>query len=176
MSSTAHAYVVEPLNKAHDKSAFACGVEALDRYFKQQAGQDERRHVAVVRVLRHCESGKVAGFSTLANSMVHLSDLPPAHAQKLPRYPQVPATLLGRLAVDLGHRKQGLGELLLLDAMKRTLESSRVTASFALLVDAKDEAAKAFYLRYDFEPIVGLGNRLFLPIQEIERIFAEASQ
>ena len=172
MSSSGSEYVVELLSGQHDRAAFSCGVEALDRYLRQQAGQDERRRVARVYVLRHCATDEVAGYYTLANSAMQLVELPPSRAHKLPRYPQVPATLLGRLAVDLRHRKRGLGEYLLFDAMHRSLESGRATASFALLVDAKDEAARAFYLRYGIEPLVGLPMRLFLPMQDIERDFS----
>ena len=165
-------FVVDPLDEATDRSAFACEIEALDRYFRQQAGQDERRHVARTYVLRHCLSGDVAGFYTLANSAIQLTDLPPSRAQKLPRYPQVPATLLGRLAVDIRYRKRGLGEFLLFDAMHRSLTSSRTTAWFALLVDAKNDASRDFYLRYGFEPIPSVPLRLFLPMQDIERDFS----
>lgn len=171
MSVPASEFVVEPLSGRHDRSAFFCGVEALDRYLRAQADQDVRQHIAAVYVLRHRDSGALAGFYTLANTAVELTELPPGRVQKLPRYPQVPATLLERLAVDLQHRKRGLGEFLLLDAVRRSLESSRATASFALVVDAKDETARAFYSRYGFEPIIGSTNRLFLPMQDIERNF-----
>ena len=173
MNSPASGYCVEALGAAHNRGTFSCGVEVLDRYLRRQAGQDARRNVATVYVLRHRESVAVAGFYTLANSAIQLAELPPARAQKLPRYPQVPATLLGRLAVDLRHRKRGLGEFLLFDAMRRSLELSRASAAFALVVDAKDEAAKSFYLRYGFEPIVSSTRRLFLPMQDIERDFRQ---
>jgi len=175
VNPSASEYVIEPLDESHDRTTFNCGAEALDRYLRQQSGQDARRNVAAVFILRHRESRVVAGFYTLANSIVLLAELSPDRARKLPRYPQVPATLLGRLAVDLQHRGRGLGEYLLLDAMKRSLLSSRITASFALVVDAKDDAAKAFYQRYGFEPVTGLANRLVLPIQEIERNFGGAT-
>jgi len=165
-------YLVEPLNERHVRAGFSCGVEVLDRYLRNQAGQDVRRNISAVYVLRPAESPAVAGFHTLANSIIQLDALPPDKARKLPRYPQVPATLLGRLAVDLQHRGRGLGEFLLVDAMKRTLAASQATASYALVVDAKDEAAKAFYLRYGFEPILNQTNRLFLPMQDIERNFS----
>lgn len=111
----------------------------------------------------------MAGFYTLANTAIELVALPPARTQKLSRYPRAPATLLGRLAVALRHQQRGLGEFLLLDAMHRTLEASRVTASFALVVDAQDDRAKAWDQRYSFEPIMGAGLRLVLPMQDLER-------
>lgn len=172
MSSTFDEYVVELLGEPHDRAGFSCDVEALDRYLRQQASQDERRRVARVYVLQHRTSGEVAGYYTLANSAMQLAELPLARAHRLPRYPQVPATLLGRLAVALRHRKRGLGEFLLFDAMHRSLESSRATASFALVVDATDDSARGFYLRYGFEPIPSSPMRLFLPMQDIERDFS----
>jgi len=169
VNSLAGEYTVEPLSAHHDRAAFSCGVDALDRYVRQQAGQDMRRHIAAVYVLRQRESGAVAGFYTLANTAIQFAELPPTQARRLPRYPQVPATLLGRLAVHVRHRQRGLGEFLLFDAMHRCLESSRTSASFALVVDAKDEAAKRFYLHYGFKTIPGVANRMFLPMQDIER-------
>jgi hypothetical protein len=164
-------YLIELLNEQHVRTAFSCGVEVLDRYLRDQAGQDSRRHIAAVYVLSHAGSRAVTGFYTLANSIIQLDELPAGRAKKLPRYPQVPATLLGRLAVDLRHRDRRLGEFLLIDAMKRTLEASHATASYALVVDAKDETAKAFYLRYGFESIASQASRLFLPMQDIKRNF-----
>ena len=172
MSSPASDFLVELLAEPHDRAGFACGSDSLDRYLRQQAGQDQRRRMTRVYVLRQRSSYAVAGFYTLANSAIQLVELPPARAHKLPRYPQMPATLLGRLAVDLRYRNQQLGEFLLFDAMHRSLESSRATASFALVVDAKDNAARAFYLRYGFAVIPSLPMRLFLPMQDIERDFA----
>lgn len=164
---------VERLGPHHDRTEFRCGVEALDRYLRQQAGQDTRRRFTSVYVLVHRPTGAVVGYYTLANASIRLVELPGEVARKLPRYPEAPATLLGRLAVDARHRGRGLGELLLFDAMRRSLDSSRATASFALVVDAKDEAARAFYLRYGFEPLVGSTSRLFLPMHDLERDFTQ---
>jgi predicted GNAT family N-acyltransferase len=90
-------------------------------------------------------------------------------AKRLPRYPVVPATLMGRLAVHQNRQGQGLGELLLFDAFSRTLRSD--IASYAFVVDAKDDAAQAFYQRYDFMPLASGGRRLFLPLAEIAMLF-----
>ncbi len=100
-----------------------------------------------------------------------LADLPEAVAKKLPRYPNVPATLLGRLAVSQDFRGHGLGELLLVDAFRRVLVNSREVASAAVVVDAKDERARNFYLRHDFIPLPSQPNRLFYLVKTIAKLF-----
>jgi predicted GNAT family N-acyltransferase len=148
----ANIYRVELLTERHDRARFSCGVEALDRYLRQHAGQNGRKRVASVYVAVHIADGDVAGYFTLSNGAVALSDLPAELSKSLPKYPQVPVTLLGRLAVASDHRGCGLGEHLLLEALGRSLTLSRSIASFAVLVDAKDESASAFYLKYGSFP------------------------
>ena len=163
-------YRIEPLDNRHDREAFSCGVEALDRYLQKQAGQDLNKRVAAVFILT--PDGKtIAGYYTLSAHVVNLADLPEIVAKKLPRYPRVPATLLGRLAVSLNFRGQGIGELLLLDAFRRILSSNREIASAMVVVDAKDENARNFYLHHDFIPLPTQPNRLFYPVKEIEKLF-----
>ena len=161
---------VEPLAEKHDRSRFLCGVDALDRYFRAQAGQDMRKRVAICFVLvAHSESTPL-GYYTLSSSVIALADLPPSLAKRLPRYPLIPATLMGRLAVATSDRGRRLGEFLLLDAFSRALRSE--IASFAFVVDAKDERAAAFYGRYRFLPLDQQGHRLFVPMAEIANLFA----
>lgn len=158
---------IDLLGERHDRSAFASGVEALDRYFQIQAGQDARRRVATCFVLT--VDGVVAGYYTLSATSILLSELPPVTSKKLPRYPVVPATLMGRLAVDRRYRGQGYGEALLLDAFARTLRSD--IASFAFVAEAKDDAAVAFYERYGFLGLPSAGRRMFKPLSEIAALF-----
>lgn len=160
---------IEPLGEHHDRSAFASGVEPLDRYLRTQAGQDTRRRVASCFVL--VEEGGTAplGFYTLAATSIALAELPEALTKRLPRYPTVPAALMGRLAVDGRHRGRGLGELLILDAMTRALRSE--IATFAFVVDAKDEGAAAFYARYGFRALTEDGRRMILLMAEAARSF-----
>jgi predicted GNAT family N-acyltransferase len=101
-------------------------------------------------------------------------DLPLEVAKKLPRYPTVSVTLLGRLAVSVAFQGQRLGEILLLDALKRALLRSREVASAAVVVDAKDENARNFYLRHDFILLSAQPNRLFFLIKSIEKLFLPA--
>jgi GNAT superfamily N-acetyltransferase len=160
---------VEPLAARHDRSTFACGVPALDRYLVQQAGQDARRRVAAPFVLVMPE-GTIGGYYTLSATAVRLDSLPPEIAKQLPRYPLVPAFLLGRLAVDLRHRGQGGGRFLLADALYRCVRSE--VAGFAIVVDAKDEAARRFYARESFLPLPDSRNRLFRRMRDIVDLFA----
>jgi len=125
---------IEPLGPQHDREAFSCGVDALDRYLKTQAGLDQRRGAASCFV-GLSEHGEIAGFYTLAMTSVALSDVPEERGKKLPRYPKIPATLLGRLAVDLRFRGQQLGHRLVFDAMVQMIASK--IASAMLVVDAK---------------------------------------
>ncbi len=162
--SSSFPYRIESLNAQHDRVAFSSGVEALDRYFRTQAGQDVRRRVASCFVLVEADGRSVAGYYTLSASSIVISDLPPEVAAKVPRYPVVPATLIGRLAVRSDLRGRRLGELLLLDGLSRCLRAE--VASFALIVDAKDGRAEAFYSHYGFRRLVGGGRRLFLPMTE----------
>lgn len=164
-------WVVEPLDKSHDRGPFSCGNQTLDDYLKNQASQDARRHVAVSFVLVEPENTLVLGYYTLSAFGIDLDELPQEIAKKLPRYPLVPATLLGRLAVDRTYRGQGLGEFLLLDALARALSHTHEVASTAVIVDALNDDARKFYLHFDFIALPATPNRLFIPIASIARLF-----
>jgi len=114
---------------------------------------------------------EIAGYYTLASYSVSPGELPPNVAKKLPRYPQIPAAMLGRLAIAEKYQGQGLGEHLLLDAMKRSLDQSRVMGLFALFIDAKGDNAADFYRRYEFIPLPTNPLRLFLPMKTIADLF-----
>jgi len=153
---------IEVLSSHHDRQAFSCGIEALDHYLKRQASQDLRKHVAVTFVLVEAGRPAVIGFYTLSATNLRLNDLPESTVKKLPRYPLVPAILLGRLAVGQTHRAKGYGELLLIDALKRCLDIQDIGWA-VVLVDAKNEEAAAFYEHYDFIRLAPGSPRLFLP-------------
>lgn len=162
-------YLIEPLGK-HDRAAFCCGVEKLDRYLKQQAGQDARKRVAAPFVLIEKTSGFIAGYYTLSSTSIKFEELPVEISKKLPKYPLVPATLLGRLAVDQNHRQKGLGEMLLMDALYRSLQSEIATT--AVVVDAKEEQACSFYQHYNFIQFPDLSHRLFMMMETIANLWA----
>jgi ribosomal protein S18 acetylase RimI-like enzyme len=163
-------YRIEPLADKPNRAVFSCAVEALDRYLRKQAGQDVSKHVAAAFVITP-DGETIAGFYTLSAHRLNLGDLPDNVAKKLPRYPNVPATLLGRLAVSIDFRGRGIGELLLLDAFRRVLTNTQEVGSAVLVVDAKDEKAREFYLRHDFIVLPSQPNRLFYMVKTMEKLF-----
>lgn len=160
---------VEPLGSHHDRDSFASGVEPLDRYLRSQAGQDARKNMAAPFVLV-LPDGALGGYYTLSATAVKLTDLPDQAARRLPRYPLVPATLLGRLAVDRRFQGRGYGRFLLADALYRVARNE--IASFAVIVDAKNESARRFYERESFLPFVDQPMKLFRPVADIKQLFA----
>lgn len=171
--SQAPQYRVEPLGKQHDRSRFSSGVEPLDRYLREHARQDARKRVAAPFVLCEAASNTVLGYYTLSALSIDVGAWPDDVARKLPRYPLVPATLLGRLAVDSTVRGTGAGEHLLMDALHRAVVASRDVASVAVIVDAKDDTAASFYTRYGFVRFPDQPRRLFLPMAVIEQLFRD---
>ena len=158
----------ELLSDRHDRQGFSCGVAALDRYLKTQAGPDMRRRVSNCFVATDEATGAILGFYTLAAASIPMTDLPAAEAKKLPRYPTLPAVLLGRLAIDRHWQGRKLGGVLLYDAARRAALAD--PAAFALLVDAKDEAAAAFYRHHGFQPFANHPGSLFLALAAIARL------
>lgn len=159
-------FLLAPLDEAHDRTTFHCDSELLNRYLREQATQDIRRRVAACFVAL-TDDRKVAGYYTLASSSLLLADLPASTIKKLPRYPTVPAVRMGRLAVDQTFKGQGLGGALLADALHRAARSD--IAAFALMVDAKDEAAAAFYRHHGFIALPDSVLSLFLPLATVQR-------
>jgi predicted GNAT family N-acyltransferase len=165
-----HEFTIEPLAAMHKRGDFSCGVPELDAYLQKQAGQDLRRHAAVPFIATP-DGTKIAGYYTLSQFAIELDVVPDEFRKKLPQYPSVPATLLGRLAVSTEFRGQRLGEFLLMDACYRTYEGSKQLASTALIVDAIDDAALSFYAKYGFMALPKVPKRLFLPMGTIEKLF-----
>jgi ribosomal protein S18 acetylase RimI-like enzyme len=161
--------IIEPLGPRHDRAAFSCGEPALDAYLQRQASQDIRRRVAQLFVAVGDAPERIAGYYSLSAASFQKAELPPALAKKLPHYP-VPAAMLGRLAVDRAQQGRGLGEVLLLDAIRRVLRASATIAVYALIVDAKNEGAQSFYERYGFLAFAGEPRRLFLPLETFENL------
>ena len=139
---------IEALSPEHERAGFTCGSNALDRYLREQASQDMRRRTSVCYVAVDAQSGAIAGYYTLAAGSVPLTDLSEAMAKKLPRHPLVPVARLGRLAVSTAFQGQQLGAALLWDAGLRAMRSGMGVV--ALVVDAKDETAAAFYKHHGF--------------------------
>lgn len=154
-------YRVTLLDSALDRKPFHSGNEPLDRYFRETVSQDVRRRVAACFVATSPD-GSIAGYYTLACASLLLDRLPEGIAKKLPRYPTVPAVRMGRLAVDQRHRGKGLGGALLADALARAIRAE--IAAYALLVDAKDDAAAAFYKHHGFIALPETPLTQFLPL------------
>lgn len=164
MSSTP--FRVARLEATHDRTPFDSGSGPLDSYFQQQVTQDTRRRVTACFVALTREE-RIAGYYTLASASLLLSDLPATIGKKLPRYPSVPAVRMGRLAVDQNFKGRGLGGVLLADALDRAARSE--IAAYALVVNAKDESAAAFYRHHGFIALPDSSLTLFLPLATVRR-------
>jgi GNAT superfamily N-acetyltransferase len=164
---------IEPFDKRkHDRVAFTCEHEVLVAYLKERASQEIKKNVAAVFVLTP-DGSTIAGYYTLSQYAIDAGDLPEEVLRplSLPKYPQLPATLIGRLARSLDFKGKGIGDLLLMDALKRAWDHSRSIASVAVVVDAKDEVAKAFYKKHEFIELPEHPSRLFLPMKTVEQVF-----
>ncbi len=164
-----------PLERNFDRRAFSCGHPELDRYFHKQALQDKNRRVAQVFVLPEAESRRVLGFYSLSAAAFLKGDLPPPEARRLPYYP-VPAVILGRLAVDSEAQGQGIGALLLVDALWRVLAASDTLGVYAVVVDAISPEAATFYRRFGFASFPEQPLRLFLPMTTVVKALSQARE
>lgn len=163
--------ISEPLNSAHKKSDFSCGKEILDRYLHKQANQDVKRKLSVCFVINDESTNLIKGYYTLSNNNIPLELVPIQIQEKLPKsYESIPTTLLGRLAIDNRFQGQGVGKLMLIDALKRSYELSKTVGSFAVVVDPIDQDAENFYDKYGFIKLSDSG-KMFLPMKTINQIF-----
>jgi GNAT superfamily N-acetyltransferase len=153
------------LELRHDVSAFDCDVPALNKFLKQFALANQRAHSARTYVAIRGE--RVVGYYTLAAGSVRREETPARVAKGLAAHP-VPVLLLARLAVDRGEKGKGLGRGLLKDALLRAAQAADIIGCRAVTVHAKDEAARAFYQRFGFEPSPTDRFRLFLLMKDIK--------
>lgn len=159
---------IEPLNSQHQREAFDCGEETLNRYLRQYASQHQKKNIGRIYVAVESGESRVLGYYTLANGSVAFESAP--RAKGLPREYPIPVILLARLAIDRTMQGEGLGATLLFDALKRAAEVSQVSAAYAVIVDALHEKAKEFYLHYHFEESLDDPLRLFLPMHDIRAL------
>jgi predicted GNAT family N-acyltransferase len=171
LSTPATPYRIEALTKAHCREGFSSGNASLDRYLLQQARQDAEKFVAAAFVLVEPPSSQVLGYYTLSACAINVDQVPPDLAKRLPRYPQLPVTLLGRLARDERVRGKGAGDFLLMDALSRALQAAETIASMAVVVDAKDARAEAFYQAFGFSVVQNQPRHLFLAMSVITKLF-----
>ncbi len=157
-------------SKKHQRNQFNCGFESLDKYIAKFASQDLKRKTATVFVLIDYPNLDVIGYYTLSSFTLNATELEPSLAKKLPRYPLLPATMLGRLAVDKNFQGQSLGKLMLIDGLKKAFIASQQIASLAVVVEAIDSNAVGFYQKYGFTSFDSNANRLYLPMNAIAKI------
>lgn len=162
-------FIVGPLAGLHDRRGFSCGTEALDRYFHEQVSQDVRRRVTNCFVATD-DDGAVAGYYTFASASIPVTEIPAEETKRLPRYPVLPAALIGRLAVATKYAGQGLGGALIVDAIVRAMRAE--PAILTMIVDAKDERAGRFYRHHGFRPFASRPLSLYLPLAEAGRQIA----
>ncbi len=167
-------FLCEPMAPHHERAEFNCGVPVLDACLRTMASQDSRRRAAAVFVMvPKAEPNRIAGFYTLAASSIELTSVPESLRKRLARYPHVPAILIGRLAREAAF--PGIGKLLLLDALQRSVLHSDEIGAAAVIGDAKDERAAAFYSRFGFMPILDNLRRMFLLMKTVEQLFDTGS-
>jgi len=161
-------FVIERLG-TQNRASFSCGDTALDVYLRERASQEEKRGAARFFVLVERSLGVLAGYYTLCSSSVIPERLPSQLQSKLPRYKHIPAALIGRLAVDLRHQQQGLGQALLADAIQRAAAAD--VASALTIVDAYPTAVM-FYRNFGFLPFADHAENLYYPLSESVRVLA----
>ena len=158
---------IEPLTKDHDRRAFSCGTEALDTYLSRFARQHSDANIS--RTYVAVSGSTVQGFYSLAMSGIRRENLPEKYLNRFPNFP-LPVARLARLAVELHHQRQGIGDLLLADALQRCLDISKSIGMLGVIVDAKDERARGWYERYEFERLPDSPLTLWLPTAAIPRM------
>jgi GNAT superfamily N-acetyltransferase len=166
-----HKVMIELLNKKHNRTNFDCEKEILNNYLKNQAGQDIKRKLSTCFVLSELKTNNIQGFYTLSNSSIPLNSFSEKIQKKLPKsYTSIPTTLLGRLAVDKKYKGNGIGKILLIDALKKSYYNSQLIASFALVVDPIDEDAENFYKKFDFIKLPDSG-KMFITTKTLSELF-----
>jgi GNAT superfamily N-acetyltransferase len=161
---TAETFAISALGK-EDRAGFVSGREPLDRYLRSQATQDVRRRMAACFIATEIATRRIAGFYTLAAADIPVTDVSPVLTRKLPRYPTIPAARIGRLVVDQRYRGLKLGSVLLADAATRAARSD--VAVLAMIVDAKDAAAEAFYRHHGFVAYASSPGELLAPLKSL---------
>ena len=157
---------IESLNASHQLKAFDCGNTDLNIYLRQYARQNVKHRINKVFVATDINSPQtIIGYYTLSAGSVRTNELPPEYKRRLPNYP-VPIALLGRLAVDKNYQGQRLGTILLADAIQRIEKASEVIAVYAIVVDALNPSALAFYRQFGFISFPGQSLKLFLPLTD----------
>jgi GNAT superfamily N-acetyltransferase len=157
--------IIEPLSAKHDRSSFDCGEPSLNTYLRQYARQNDEKGLGRTCVAVEPGQTRVEGYYTLSTGAVTFEQVP----EKLPRYP-IPVVHLGRLAVDLSSQGKGLGEIVLIDALKRATLAAEQLGIYAVEVLALNDSARRFYLKYGFTPLLDDELHLYLSVKAIRKL------
>lgn len=163
------AWRIERLERRHDRSRFDCGRLPLDVWLRERADQFDRRDLSRTFVAVRPDSATVVGYYALSAHCILFEELPDGESKGLPQF-DLPAVLIGRLAVDRSVQGRGLGSLLLIDALRRCVDIADRTGVRFVEVDALDEAARTFYLRFGFRELLDDARHLLMPMQDIRRL------
>jgi len=162
------------LERGHRRRQFRSGLAAVDDWLRTKAWQHQQKHVSVTTVLLD-ETDHIAGYYTLATGQVDFSDLPEDLSKRLPRR-RLPVAVLAWLGVSLRHQKQGLGRLLLAQALRDCYEAGDTFPFVAVILDCLTDTAKSFYQKWDFAELPGHPYRLFVSYQQLEAMMHEGTQ
>jgi GNAT superfamily N-acetyltransferase len=162
-------WLIERLSEAHERGNFDCGVEALNEWLQKRSGQWAKKDLSQTYVVVEKGKSHVLGYYALASHCVAHALLPNDQQKGLPKI-DIPVALLGRLAVDRSTQGQGLGKLLVIDALRRAEFLARHLGIRAVEVTAINEAARQFYLRMGFLPLIDDQSHLFLPMHVIHQL------
>ncbi len=165
---------VETLDRSHPREGFDCGERAVNEWLRTRARQSQDKHLSITKVLVD-EFGAIAGFYTLAHNHVHLDQLPPEIARRLPRQ-MLPVVTLAWLGVDLTRRSRGLGDLLLARALADCCRAGAEIPFVAIVVDCINESARAFFARHEFVEFPGKPLKLILSKTKLDQIARDAEQ
>ncbi len=161
-------FQLQALTRAHRRDEFDCGEPLVNDWLASKAWQHQQKHLSITKVLLD-ETGRAAGYYTLASGQVDFSDLPPELARKLPRR-ALPVAVLAWLGVDRAHQRRGLGGRLLAQALRDCYEAGKTFAFVAVILDCLNEAAREFYRRWDFEELPGHPSRLYLSAKLLSKL------
>jgi GNAT superfamily N-acetyltransferase len=162
-------WTIRRLDKTHVRAAVDCGQSVLNEWLKDRAGQFDRRDLSRTFVASRENELAVVGYYAISSHRVVYDVLPNSEAKGLPHL-DIPVVLIGRLAVDRSVQGQGLGSLLLVDALRRSADISLQLGIRAVEVDAIDDTARSFYLKFGFRPLLDDPRHLFLPMHEIRKL------
>ena len=164
------AWTIERLAGHHDRTAFDCGQPSLSDWIKRYAGQYEKRDLARTYVAVRPGQPHILGYYAISNCQIRHEALPAARSKGLPRYLEIPAALIGQLAVDKTVQGQGLGDFLLVDALRRIQHLADQIAILAVVVEAIDDRARAYYRHKGFEELLDDPRHLFMAMKVVRQL------